>query len=98
MLYNTPDHECSAILQRNLPCNGNARALQPGMLVDQSQGKHTLELVIGDRVMSYLETVIQAVRKHASIEDPDNDHGLGESSIWTQTHTIWYVVLPFIPI
>lgn len=37
-------------------------------------------------------TVYQAVRSHAPMDiDPDTetDHGLGNSSLWTQTHVIW---------
>ncbi|XP_067948711.1 E3 ubiquitin-protein ligase TRIP12-like [Watersipora subatra] len=62
----------------------------PAMLVDQSQGKHTIELVIADKTLSYNQTVLQAVRNHAAIDDVDTDHGLGGSSVWSQTHTIWY--------
>ena len=63
--------------------------LQPGMLVDQSQGKHTIELVIGSKALSYNQTVLQAVRDHSSLDDTDADHGLGGTSVWSQTHTIW---------
>ncbi|KAF6033616.1 TRIP12 [Bugula neritina] len=60
----------------------------PGMLVDQRLGKHTIELVIGDRPLSYNQTVLQAIRNHATIDD--SDHALGGSSVWSQTHVIWY--------
>jgi len=61
------------------------------MLVDQRLGKHTIELVIGDRPLSYNQTVLQAIRNHATIDD--SDHALGGSSVWSQTHVIWLVDL-----
>ena len=65
------------------------------MLMAQSSGRHKLEFLIEDKVLPYNMTVYQAVRNHSVIDsseqEVESDHGLGGSSIWTQTHLIWYV-------
>jgi len=58
----------------------------------QSSGKHKLEFLIGDKVLPYNMTVYQAVRNHSPTDqdqDGDAEGGLGNASVWTQTHTIW---------
>ncbi|XP_054708683.1 E3 ubiquitin-protein ligase TRIP12-like isoform X2 [Uloborus diversus] len=73
------------------------------MMINQGQGRHKLQFLIGDNVLSYNMTVYQAIRQFGSIDgvcsdgpdtDTDSENPMGYTNIWVQTHTIWYRPIP----
>ncbi|UYV65890.1 hypothetical protein LAZ67_3005823 [Cordylochernes scorpioides] len=68
------------------------------MMINQGQGKHKLQFLIGEHVLPYNMTVYQAIRQFAASDgvpdgqetDIDSDNPLGSTNIWIQTHVIWY--------
>uniref|UniRef100_A0A2C9JV53 E3 ubiquitin-protein ligase n=1 Tax=Biomphalaria glabrata TaxID=6526 RepID=A0A2C9JV53_BIOGL len=68
------------------------------IMISATSPRHRLEFLIGDHVLPYNMTVYQAVKQfvcHGGTEvgdfsDGDTDSPFGNTSIWVQTHTIWY--------
>ncbi|KAG8199196.1 hypothetical protein JTE90_016022 [Oedothorax gibbosus] len=64
------------------------------MMINQGQGRHKLQFMVGDNVLPYNMTVYQALKQFGNCnEDPETDP-LGFTNIWIQTHTIWYRPIP----
>lgn len=60
------------------------------MMINQGQGRHKLQFMVGENVLPYNMTVYQALKQFGNCnEDPETDP-LGFTNIWIQTHTIWY--------
>lgn len=73
------------------------------MMINQGQGRHKLQFLIGENVLPYNMTVYQAIRQYGSGEgqstdgpdtDTDSENPMGYTNIWVQTHTIWYRPIP----
>ncbi|XP_035207810.1 E3 ubiquitin-protein ligase TRIP12-like isoform X3 [Stegodyphus dumicola] len=69
------------------------------MMINQGQGRHKLQFLIGENVLPYNMTVYQAIRQYGSSDaqcsdgpdtDTDSENPMGYTNIWVQTHTIWY--------
>ncbi|KAH9509428.1 Ubiquitin-protein ligase [Bulinus truncatus] len=68
------------------------------IMISATSPRHRLEFLIGDHILPYNMTVYQAVKQfvcHGGTEvgdfsDGDTDSPFGNTSIWVQTHTIWY--------
>ncbi|XP_059173399.1 E3 ubiquitin-protein ligase TRIP12-like [Physella acuta] len=68
------------------------------IMISATSPRHRLEFLIGDHILPYNMTVYQAVKQfvcHGGTEvgdfsDGDTDTPFGNTSIWVQTHTIWY--------
>lgn len=69
------------------------------MMINQGQGRHKLQFLLGDNVLPYGMTVYQAVKQYGYPEsqssdghdtDTDSENPMGFTNIWVQTHTIWY--------
>ncbi|RUS90169.1 hypothetical protein EGW08_002048, partial [Elysia chlorotica] len=68
------------------------------IMISGTSPRHRLEFLIGEHVLPYNMTVYQAVKQficHGGNEvgdfsDGDADTPFGNTSIWVQTHTIWY--------
>lgn len=69
------------------------------ILIQQGQGYHKLQFLIGDNVLPYNMTVYQAIRQFGNVEgqctdgqdtDTDSENPMGFTNIWVQSHTIWY--------
>ncbi|RXG69698.1 E3 ubiquitin-protein ligase TRIP12 [Armadillidium vulgare] len=64
--------------------------------VNQSSPSHKLQFLIGDHILPYNMTVYQAIRQYSSPDastseaDTDSEIPVSHSSIWLQTHTIYY--------
>lgn len=68
------------------------------VVMTQPQGRHRLQLSIGEHVLPYNMTVYQAIRQFSNLSD--NSDGLdiedsdipvvGNSNMWTETHVIYY--------
>lgn len=64
--------------------------------MNQSALSHKLQFLIGDQVLPYNMTVYQAIRQYSSPDastseaDTDSEIPVSHSSIWLQTHTIYY--------
>ncbi|CAL1261818.1 unnamed protein product [Larinioides sclopetarius] len=73
------------------------------MMINQGQGRHKLQFLIGENVLPYNMTVYQAIRQYGSGDgqctdgpdtDTDSENPMGYTNIWVQTHTIWYRPIP----
>lgn len=73
------------------------------MMINQGQGRHKLQFLIGDNILPYNMTVYQAIRQYSCPEgqssdgqetDTDSENPMGYTNIWVQTHTIWYRPVP----
>ncbi|CAG5128805.1 unnamed protein product, partial [Candidula unifasciata] len=68
------------------------------IMISATSMRHRLEFLIGDHVLPYNMTVYQAVKQYVchggtevgDFSDGDTDTPFGNTSIWVQTHTIWY--------
>ncbi|KAG9509563.1 E3 ubiquitin-protein ligase TRIP12 [Fragariocoptes setiger] len=68
------------------------------VMMAQPQGRHRLQLLIGDHVLPYNMTVYQAVRQFTSLGhnldgfeiDEAELPVIGNSNMWTETHTIYF--------
>lgn len=71
------------------------------IMISASSSRHRLEFLIGDHILPYNMTVYQAVKQFAchggtevsDFTDGDTDSPFGHTSLWVQTHTIWYLHL-----
>ncbi|KAF8784377.1 E3 ubiquitin-protein ligase TRIP12 like protein [Argiope bruennichi] len=73
------------------------------MMINQGQGRHKLQFLIGENVLPYNMTVYQAIRQYSGGDgqctdgpdtDTDSENPVGYTNIWIQTHTIWYRPIP----
>lgn len=68
------------------------------IMISGTSPRHRLEFLIGEHVLPYNMTVYQAVKQYichggnevGDFSDGDADTPFGNTSIWVQTHTIWY--------
>ncbi|KAI1287488.1 E3 ubiquitin-protein ligase TRIP12 [Halotydeus destructor] len=67
------------------------------MMLNQGQGRHKLQFIIGDQVLPYNMTVYQAVRHFNNLvggdaqeADAESENLMGHATIWVQTHVIYY--------
>lgn len=74
---------------------------QAAQFLNSGSVRHRLQFYIADHLLPYNMTVYQAVRQFSlqpeeereSTDDEANP--LGRAGIWTKTHTIWYIHIPF---
>jgi E3 ubiquitin-protein ligase TRIP12 len=70
------------------------------MMINQNQGRHRLQFLIGDQVLPFNMTVYQAIKQygygHSSQTgdgqetDNESETPMGHANIWVATHTIHY--------
>ena len=55
--------------------------------------RHCLEFLYNDKILPYHLTVFQALRHFAVDHDSEEElNPLGRATIWTNTHTLQYVI------